>query len=63
MKNVFKLGFLALAIAVSLTACDFFSSKPKPTDQDTTKTDTSKIDTSKINTQTLDTAKTNADSK
>lgn len=61
MKNSFKLGALALVIAVSFAACD-----PKGTGSgsgDTTKVDTGKVDTSKVDTankadttQKLDTA-------
>jgi hypothetical protein len=62
MKNIFKLGFLAFAMAVSLTACNFFSSDPKKDLIDTTKIDTSLIDTTKIDTNKKELNQTNPDS-
>lgn len=62
MKNVFKFGFLALAIATSLTACDFFGSTPQKDPIDTTKIDTSVIDTNKIDTTKKELNKINPDS-
>ena len=50
MKNVFRLGFLAFAMAISLTACDFFGNSKNPkasTAPDTLAVDTTKIDTAK----------------
>ena len=63
MKNVFKFGFLAFAIATSLTACDFFSSGPKPPKPtDSLSIDTTKLDTNKLDSAILDSNKVKADS-
>nr|WP_199156246.1 hypothetical protein [Pedobacter sp. ASV2] len=49
MKNAFKLGFLALALSLSVVACN---SEKKAEGTDTTKTDSSTIvtDTNKVDT-------------
>ncbi|MCZ4244050.1 hypothetical protein [Pedobacter punctiformis] len=49
MKNAFKLGFLALALSLSVVACN---SENKAGGSDTTKTDSSTIvtDTNKVDT-------------
>ncbi|MBB2144539.1 hypothetical protein GM921_03510 [Pedobacter sp. LMG 31464] len=62
MKNLFKFGFLAFAIATSLTACGLFGSDPKTPVIDSTKIDTSKIDTSSVDSKMLDSNKINVDS-
>nr|WP_199156247.1 hypothetical protein [Pedobacter sp. ASV2] len=51
MKNAFKLGFLAIALSLSIAACEN-TSKPKDNGTDTTKTDSSTIitDTNKVDT-------------
>lgn len=54
MKKALKLGALAIAIVITVSSCDLFSSNTKvePTDSlkiDSSTTDTNKIDTSKIN--------------
>ena len=63
MKNSFKLGVLALAIAVSFAACKgkgaagADSVKTDSTKMDTTKVDTAKKDTMKMDTTKKDTTK------
>ena len=63
MKNLFKFGFLALALSVSLTACWDTETKDK-NKQDSLPIDSPKVDTAKIDTAKtpLDTAK-NAEKK
>ncbi|MEE1944632.1 hypothetical protein VRU48_05905 [Pedobacter sp. KR3-3] len=51
MKNLIKFGFMALALSVSLVACDF--GKPKKGDQnlkDSTAIDSPKVDSLKADT-------------
>ena len=63
MKNAFKLGFLALALSLSVVACS--EKKAEGADStvvdstvvDTTVKDTSAMDTSKMDTTKMDTAK------
>jgi len=60
MKNSFKLGLVALAIATSFAACKG-SGSASGTDtaakMDTAKMDTAKKDTAKMDTAKMDTAK------
>ncbi|WP_316804146.1 hypothetical protein [Pedobacter nototheniae] len=53
MKNAFKLGFLALALSLSVVACN---SEKKAEGTDTTKTDSSTMvtDTNKVDTVVKD---------
>lgn len=63
MKNAFKLGFLALALSLSVVACS--EKKAEGADStvvdstvvDTTVKDTSMMDTSKMDTTKMDTTK------
>jgi len=63
MKNAFKLGFLALALSLSVVACS--EKKAEGADStvvdstvvDTTVKDTTMMDTSKTDTTKMDTAK------
>ncbi|MCZ4223122.1 hypothetical protein [Pedobacter rhodius] len=63
MKNAFKLGFLALALSLSVVACSekkaegADSTAVDSTVVDTTVKDTSKMDTSKMDTTKMDTTK------
>ncbi|QEC79144.1 hypothetical protein [Mucilaginibacter ginsenosidivorax] len=54
MKNSFKLGLVALAIATSFAACKGSGSA---SGTDTAKMDTAKMDTAKKDTTKMDTAK------
>ncbi len=58
MKNVLKLGALAIAIVISVSSCDYFSTSQKNNSIDTTQ-----IDTSTINTNKVDTTKINSNQK
>ena len=62
MKNSFKIGFLALAIAVTAAACGG-NTKTGATDTSASKVDTAKKDTTKAKADTTkkDTAKAKAD--
>ena len=63
MKNAFKLGFLALALSLSVVACSekkaegADSTVVDPTVVDTTVKDTTMMDTSKTDTTKMDTTK------
>ncbi|WP_443938686.1 hypothetical protein [Pedobacter sp. MW01-1-1] len=54
MKNAFKLGFLALALSLSVVAC---SSEKKAEGTDSTAVDTTVVDSTKTDSVTVDTAK------
>ena len=54
MKNAFKLGFLALALSLSVVAC---SSDKKADGADSTATDTTIVDTTVKDTTVMDTTK------
>jgi len=54
MKNSFKMGALALVMAVSFAACN---GTKKPAEGDSTKADSAKVDTAKKDTLKADTAK------
>jgi len=59
MKNAFKLSFLALALSLSVAACNS-EKKAEGADStvvDTTVKDTTKMDTSKMDTTKMDTTK------
>jgi hypothetical protein len=62
MKNLFRLGFLALAISLSLSSCDFFSNSKPDSTVDSNKIDSSQIDSTKIDSVLVDTAKIKANS-
>jgi hypothetical protein len=54
MKNSFKLGFLALAISLSVAACN--SNKTEEAATDSTAVDTTAVDTTAVDTAAVDTA-------
>jgi outer membrane lipopolysaccharide assembly protein LptE/RlpB len=62
MKNIFKLGFLAFALILCLSACDFFSQKKSSIPADTNQHDSVGTDSIKKLTDTIDTTKVKADS-
>jgi hypothetical protein len=62
MKIFFKLGFLALALSLSLSACDFFSSKKNIASQDSIKIDSIAADSAERNEKLVDSTKKKADS-
>jgi hypothetical protein len=62
MKTFFKLGFLAFVMSLSLSACDWFSSKTNKVTIDSNKIDSNLIDSNKIDTNQLDSTKINVDS-
>ncbi len=45
MKNVFKLGLVAVAITLTVTSCDLFGGKAAEKRPDSTTIDTTAIDT------------------
>lgn len=53
MKNLFKFGFLALAISLSVAACGTNKSENA---SDTTAVDTAVVDTAVVDTAAVDTA-------
>jgi hypothetical protein len=54
MKNSFKLGFLALAISLSVAACN--SNKTEEAATDSTAVDSTAVDTTAVDTAAADTA-------
>jgi predicted small lipoprotein YifL len=60
MKNAFKYGFLALALSLSVAACN---SEKKADSADTTLTDTTIVDTTVVDTTIVDTAVTDTATK
>jgi hypothetical protein len=62
MKNLFKLGFVAFTLSLSLTACDWFSSEKKATPADSVKIDSIKADSIQKATNAIDSIKTKVDS-
>lgn len=54
MKNVFKYGFLAIAVSLSVAACN--TNKTDDSTHDTTMSDTSMMDTTMTDTSMTDTA-------
>ncbi|MGB4776428.1 MAG: hypothetical protein WBP45_14725 [Daejeonella sp.] len=67
MKNLFKFGFLALAISLSVVACDSNKKADSATDSTTVDTavvaDTAVVETPKADTTKTDTAKTDTAKK
>ncbi|RYY37169.1 MAG: hypothetical protein EOP46_03710 [Sphingobacteriaceae bacterium] len=58
MKNAFKLGFLALAVSLSVAACKGSASgEGDTTGTDTTVVDTTVVDTTVVDTTVVDTTK------
>ena len=53
MKNLFKFGFLALAISLSVAACS--SNKTEEVAADTAAVDTTAVDTTAVDTTAVDT--------
>ena len=62
MKNLIKLGFVALALSVSLSTCDFFNSSAKTTVTDSLKTDSLTLDSLKQDTTAVNKTMIKADS-
>ena len=62
MKNPFKLSIIALTLTLSLTACDFFSSKKSTSGIDSNKNDSLHIDSAKKSGNPTDSTRINADS-
>lgn len=61
MKNLFKFGFLALAISLSVAACSSNKSEEAATDSvavDSTATDSAAVDTAAADSAAADTAAT-----
>jgi hypothetical protein len=59
MKNLFKFGFLALAISLSVAACGGANQSENAADStavDTTAVDTTAVDTAAVDTAAADTA-------
>ncbi|WP_443938684.1 hypothetical protein [Pedobacter sp. MW01-1-1] len=57
MKNAFKLGFLALALSLSVVAC---SSEKKAEGADSTAVDTTVVDSTKTDSVIVDSTKTDS---
>lgn len=53
MKNLIKLGSVALALSVSLTSCDFFKGSAETPPTDTIKNDSLTIDSLKKDTTAI----------
>ena len=53
MKNLIKLGFVALALSVSLSSCDFFKGSASTPATDSLKNDSLTIDSLKQDTSTI----------
>lgn len=60
MKNALKLGVLAIAIVITVSSCDYFSTKQKNNSVDTTKIDSVNVDTNKIDTSKINSNQKNA---
>ncbi|WP_316765647.1 hypothetical protein [Pedobacter frigiditerrae] len=63
MKNVFKFGFLAFALSLSLTSCGWFSNSSDSVPIDTNKIDTLQLDSPKTDSLTPDSNKIKVDSE
>lgn len=60
MKKALKLGALAIAIVITVSSCDLFTSKTKVEPTDSLKLDTSTIDTNKLDTSKINSNQKNA---
>ncbi|WP_316783632.1 hypothetical protein [Pedobacter frigiditerrae] len=63
MKNLFKFGFLAFALSLSLTSCSWFTNSSDSAPKDPNKTDSPTVDSPKIDSPAIDSPKTNPDSE
>ena len=61
MKNLFKIGFLAFTLSLSLTSCDFFSSTPKTQVIDSNNVDSNYRDSLKHDSNLVDSGKLKVD--
>jgi hypothetical protein len=67
MKNLFKsvsyrIGFLAIAMSLSLTSCNWFTNSPKSKPIDSNKIDSPQIDSPKTDSPIVDSNKIKLDS-
>jgi len=63
MKNVFKFGFLAFALSLSLTSCSWFTNSSDSVPKDSNKIDSPSLDSPKSDSPTVDSNKIKADSE
>ncbi|TCC91826.1 hypothetical protein EZ428_08745 [Pedobacter frigiditerrae] len=63
MKNVFKFGFLAFTLSLSLTSCDWFTNSSDSAAIDSNKIDSPQVDSPKTDSPTIDSNKIKVDSE